>query len=78
MHNGEKILSLWKGKKDDKKDKEEKKDKAFDEYHEPNPSGPALNNSCPKAVRLKIKFEEYGYPMYYPCSRSQSWSVLQR
>ena len=65
-------MSLWKGKKDDKKDKEDY------EFHEPNPSGPALNNSCPKSVKLKIKFEEFGYPMYFPSCVPESWSVVQR
>ena len=78
MYNGEKIMSLWKGKKD-AKDKEEKRDKTLlDEFHEPNPSGPALNNSCPKAVKLKIKFEEFGYPMYFPSCVPESWSIVQR
>lgn len=76
MYNGEKIMSLWKGKKDEKKD--ERKDKQFDDLHELNPSGPALNNSCSKAVKLKIKFEEFGYPMYFPSCRPESWSVLQK
>ncbi len=76
MYNGEKIMSLWKGKKDEKKD--ERKDQLFDNFHELNPSGPALNNSCAKAVKLKIKFEEFGYPMYFPSCLPESWSMLQR
>lgn len=76
MYNGERVMSLWKGKKEDRKDKEEKMS-ITDDFHEPNPSGPALNNCFQKAIKLKIKFEEYGYPLYYPSNTSQSWSVLQ-
>jgi len=71
VYNGDKIMCLWKGKKEDKKEDR-------DDFHEPNPAGPALNNSCGKAVKLKVKFEEFGYPMYFPSCVPESFSILQK
>ena len=72
MYNGERVISLWKGKKD----KEEKKDTDIEDYQMPNPCGPASNNSDPKAVQLHIKFDSYGFPMYFPSCTSPSWSIV--
>lgn len=70
MYNGERVISLWKGKKEDKKETD------IEDYQMPNPCGPASNNSDPKAVQLHIKFDSYGFPMYFPSCTSPSWSVV--
>ena len=72
MYNGERVISLWKGKKD----KEDKKETDIEDYQMPNPCGPASNNSDPKSVQLFIKFDSYGFPMYFPSCTSPSWSVV--
>ena len=70
MYNGERVISLWKGKKEDKKETD------IEDYQTPNPCGPASNNSDPKAVQLLIKCDSYGFPMYFPSCTSPSWSVV--
>ena len=70
MYNGEKVISLWKGKKEDKKETD------IEDYQMPNPCGPASNNSDPKAVQLHIKFDSYGFLMYFPSCTSPSWSIV--
>ena len=65
LHNGERPMSLWRGQKE-----------GAEEYYKPNPSGPASNNTDPRAVTLLVKFDGYGFPVYYPSSAPQSWSLL--
>ncbi len=72
MFNGEHSMTLWKGKRE----KEEKKDGSADDAYLPNPSGPASNNSDPKAVNLVIKFDSYGFTMHFPSCSPQSWATL--
>ena len=69
MYNGERVMNLWRG---DKKEKGKNGEESF----KPNPCGPASNNPDTKAVTLLIKFDTYGYPVYYPHSAPQSWSAL--
>ena len=69
LYNGERAMALWKG--GSKKD-------STDETFDPNPSGPASNNSNPRAVTLWITFDSFGFPVYYPSSCPQSWSGLLR
>ena len=68
MYNGEKVISLWKGKKEDKKETDISRTTRY--------QCPTSNNSDPKAVQLHINFDSYGFPMYFPSCTSPSWSIV--
>ena len=66
LRMGEVHVALWKS--GSRKENED--------CFEPNPCAPAYNNPDPRAVTLTVKFDSYGFPVYYPCTMPQSWTSL--
>ena len=65
MRMGEMQVPLWRGF-----------GKEGEEWYPPSPCAPACSNPDPKAVTLTVKFDSYGYPVYYPSTTPQSWTCL--